>query len=355
MPTRQVNKMNNANKSVGGGIRDYIKSKFGLKKITVAPIVEPIVEPVVEPVVDLNEKDLVRILRERQIERAKKRKYNKVLLTGDDIDNLKVWYNKNPKGFEKFLDYEQQRKVTKDIKIENCSTIKNVIDTLLGMNVTDQEKLNKSIIELTWYREWSKDSNDNYIYTQPNTIFVYVKFDSDYNNCSLYNLAELEYNEWSFRESETGKSYRKYAIYDDEIAVDLTLDLRANHIDPNKFHSISGLVILKQVIIPDDEPREASSSRQSVRPPTSSSRVPSRLRPLPRRLTPLPPLQEQPVSGGKKSSKPVRKEILGKIRCVYKVPGSRKDHVKCKGKLITVKKYKELMKKAKTKKTKAKY
>jgi hypothetical protein len=50
-------------------------------------------------------------------------------------------------------------------------------------------------------------------------------------------------------------------------------------------------------------------------------------------------------NGGKKSSKHVRKEILGKIRCVYKVPGSRKDYIKYKGKLIAVKKYKEIMKK----------
>ena len=39
-----------------------------------------------------------------------------------------------------------------------------------------------------------------------------------------------------------------------------------------------------------------------------------------------------------------KKEILGKMRCIYKIPGDRKEYLKHKGKLITVKEYKELMK-----------
>ena len=49
--------------------------------------------------------------------------------------------------------------------------------------------------------------------------------------------------------------------------------------------------------------------------------------------------------GGKKTSK---KEVLGKMRCIYKIPGDRKEYVKYKGKLITVKDYKMLNKKPKT-------
>ena len=45
------------------------------------------------------------------------------------------------------------------------------------------------------------------------------------------------------------------------------------------------------------------------------------------------------LGGGSKS-----KEILGKIRRVYKVAGSRKEHIKYKGKLIPVADYKKLMK-----------
>ena len=57
--------------------------------------------------------------------------------------------------------------------------------------------------------------------------------------------------------------------------------------------------------------------------------------------------------GGKKSKKLPKKEILGKMRCIYKIPGDRKEYVKHKGKLITVKDYKELMKAKKpTKQTK---
>ena len=45
--------------------------------------------------------------------------------------------------------------------------------------------------------------------------------------------------------------------------------------------------------------------------------------------------------GGKKHSK---KDILGKSRCIYKIKGDRKEYVKHKGKLITVKEYKSIIK-----------
>ena len=54
--------------------------------------------------------------------------------------------------------------------------------------------------------------------------------------------------------------------------------------------------------------------------------------------------------GGKKSKKLPKKEILGKMICIHKIPGDRKEYVKHKGKLITIKYYKELMKAKKTKK-----
>jgi hypothetical protein len=47
---------------------------------------------------------------------------------------------------------------------------------------------------------------------------------------------------------------------------------------------------------------------------------------------------------GGRVTKNVKKELLGKLRCIYKIPGSRKDHVKHKGKLITVSDYKKRMK-----------
>ena len=49
-------------------------------------------------------------------------------------------------------------------------------------------------------------------------------------------------------------------------------------------------------------------------------------------------------SGGSKAS--VKKEICGKQRCIYKIPGSRKEHIKYMGRLIAVADYKKLMKKA---------
>jgi len=49
----------------------------------------------------------------------------------------------------------------------------------------------------------------------------------------------------------------------------------------------------------------------------------------------------------KKPAVPQSKEILGKMRRIYKVAGSRKEHVKYKGELIPVSEYKKLFKKNK--------
>ena len=53
----------------------------------------------------------------------------------------------------------------------------------------------------------------------------------------------------------------------------------------------------------------------------------------------------QGTHGGRKAP-PVKKEINRRLRCIYKIAGSRKEHIKYKGQLITVADYKKLMKKA---------
>jgi hypothetical protein len=62
------------------------------------------------------------------------------------------------------------------------------------------------------------------------------------------------------------------------------------------------------------------------------------------------------MSAGKKSKKLPKKEILGKMRSIYKIPGDRKEYLKHNGKLITVEEYKKIMKAKpkKVKKTKSK-
>jgi hypothetical protein len=47
-------------------------------------------------------------------------------------------------------------------------------------------------------------------------------------------------------------------------------------------------------------------------------------------------------NGGSKAS--VKKVVCGKLRCIYKIHGSRKEHLKYKGQLITVAEYKKIMK-----------
>jgi hypothetical protein len=59
------------------------------------------------------------------------------------------------------------------------------------------------------------------------------------------------------------------------------------------------------------------------------------------------PLYKGKSSGGANTRKIYgKKEINGKLRCIYKIAGSRKEHLKYKGYLITVADYKKLMKKA---------
>ena len=55
---------------------------------------------------------------------------------------------------------------------------------------------------------------------------------------------------------------------------------------------------------------------------------------------------EEYIHGGGRKAPIVKKEINGKLRCIYKITGSRKEHLKYKGCLITVADYKKLMKKA---------
>ena len=50
----------------------------------------------------------------------------------------------------------------------------------------------------------------------------------------------------------------------------------------------------------------------------------------------------------------IKKEILGKERCIYKIQGDRKEYITYKGVLVTVKEYKELRKKPTKAKSKPK-
>jgi len=68
-------------------------------------------------------------------------------------------------------------------------------------------------------------------------------------------------------------------------------------------------------------------------------------------LTLIDKLKQTEQGGGKKSKKQPKKEVNGVSRCIYKIPGVRKEYVRSKGKLITLKNLKKNMKPKKRTKT----
>jgi hypothetical protein len=181
-------------------------------------------------------------------------------------------------------------------------------------------------------------------YTLPNDDWVeknveydqkkYLNVPSKYKNnfFKLYNSDEYIYNN------------KGYNTTDDEKGVQVSSLL---HIEvPRLSDLVYGLKATRKIIIIDDEGKDCSDERMNVKKVKvyDSDKKLIEIGRYENRLK----IRRDGISsyeifggGGKVSAK---KEINGKLRCIYKIPGSRKEHIRYKGKLITVAEYKKIKK-----------
>lgn len=94
---------------------------------------------------------------------------------------------------------------------------------------------------------------------------------------------------------------------------------------------------------PTDEEVAAYRERQSQNTQTIST-YGALYKNLDNPIPTIPTIPTSSTGGNPKVKKITKKEILGKERCIYKISGDRKEYVKYKGDLITLKDYKNIMK-----------
>jgi hypothetical protein len=237
-----------------------------------------------------------------------------------DDNDKNIFNNLRKIGAQKIikLQTENELKSMQQYILKSCKNYKDIIDGIIENKKGREEHL-FAIISYTEGTNYGTGYHDNFSRTKK--IVVYIKFHE--KSCSIYDISHTYFVSPSSI-SPSVSIMNQYNLGPDNARIPVNVNIAIFSVDS---------IIASQ------------SSRQSR---ASQSPRQSRASQSPERLS-LSRTSVTGVTGGKKVSIHARKEILGKTRCVYKKAGSRKEYIKYKGQLIAVKKYKELMKKAKAK------
>ena len=242
----------------------------------------------------------------------------------------------------------------------NCDDFKDLIIEI----VNDQNNIDKytdSVYEITKIKR-PEIGKRNY-----NSYYVYMKFEKDYvndtTNCTIYNYLGTAPDKPPSAFSQTRRllfDNKQFYIYKLKIktTVESFNEYQANLIETEREEAIQrekdremrerAMEEAKRKKLEEfrinlpgqiEESNNARADREALRAAYDAGRQ-----------------SRQIQGGGKKKGKAVvvKKVILGKERCIYKILGSKKEHVKYKGTLVTVTDYKNIMKSKPNAKAKSK-
>jgi hypothetical protein len=255
-----------------------------------------------------------------------------------DDNDKNIFNNLRKIGAQKIikLQTENELKSMQQYILKSCKNYKDIIDGIIENKKGREEHL-FAIISYTEGTNYGTGYHDNFSRTKK--IVVYIKFHE--KSCSIYDISHTYFVSPSSI-SPSVSIMNQYNLGPDNARIPVNVNIAIFSVD-----SIIASQSSRQSRA-SQSPRQSRASQSPRQSRASQSPRQSRASQSPERLS-LSRTSVTGVTGGKKVSIHARKEILGKTRCVYKKAGSRKEYIKYKGQLIAVKKYKELMKKAKAK------
>jgi hypothetical protein len=235
-----------------------------------------------------------------------------------DIGNFIKKYNTLEEFIKKYKSLEEFKKEY------NCKTEMN--DEEVEIKVSEHKNLRERLLKLTASFNTFFLSNlkhikpDDYKYTLGNLLDTLIKLTNDLNN------------EAKKSNNEQGKYHFKYISHTDSLQETLDIinspltRIDVEDLYNNILKKTESYIDFKENITLSDQKEDIEENKTIPAVKTYSIKG------------------EQLYHGGKKSKKQPKKEIHGVMRCIYKIPGDRKEYVKHKGKLITIKDFKEFMK-----------
>jgi hypothetical protein len=234
----------------------------------------------------------------------------------EDIPKEDVTFNENDKlaiavyshpntiGVNKFLRFNEPT-VKLQLDKQRYNSYLDIKREILSLNDESKNYLKDSIILL----HYSSDDSMTFNYDTGLYDVFYIKFSTDLKNCNFYLLDE---NINNFNELKAILINNKNKFNNKEKPVNIIM-YAYKLIDEDYINNFV---------------KPLAEKLNKIRTAKPDSII----------------IKTSQDGGRKKTSKLPKKEILGKLRCIYNVSGSRKEHIKHKGKLITVTDYKKIMK-----------